>query len=475
MKKYFLYAVILFLGLTSFTAQSVWGQEADYSSKFWTRASSVMDKDPEKEGRKTFEKLFASQLSLWSSDTTQIGAMKQGLNEFLDRLSKSDNGQKACEIAADVMFAQLKELAMGNEKQVVRINAVIMIGELNSSLSPKVTPYAKARPFLKEMLRSKETAIQIAALSGLALHVNPQNPRNMRDQKEQRELNVRGEEKEELAKIFAQYAFAPLAKGDAIGTPETQWMRLISLEALGNIGLAGPKSEYAINLLDSAMQQSKPLESPYFRRDMDRRIMAALAFSKLKISEEVLRDLKKKPNELAEIMTKLFLSFMIYEYNTDFDFQENLNGDEMGIDPAMRRQASVQNMTPEEEALQIRLWKQRTKAIAMVFSWIFTNKDSNLVKMQGGNTQFTKVARQINGISTMYDRAGLPKKKRPTRSGDPENPEPVMEESMIRTSDGRLSLYTMQKDMRNALMELGEVAGIPVNIEKKKRQTEMYY
>ncbi|MCR5163619.1 MAG: hypothetical protein K6C40_06340 [Thermoguttaceae bacterium] len=473
MKKYFLYAVILFLGLTSFTAQSAWGQEADYSSKYWTRASAVMDKDPDKEGRKTFEKLFASQLSLWSSDTTQIGAMKQGLNEFLDRLSKSENGQKACEIAADVMFAQLKEVAMGNEKQVVRINAVIMIGELNSSLSPKVVPYAKARPFLKEMLRSKEPAIQIAALSGLALHVNPQNPRNLKDQKEQRELNVRGEEKDELAKIFAQYAFAPLAKGDAIGTPETQWMRILSLEALGNIGLAGPKSEYAINLLDSAMQQSKPLESPYFRRDMDRRIMAALAFSKLKISEDVLRDLKKKPNELAEIMTKLFLSFMIYEYDYDFDLMENQNGDEMGGDPSMRR--VVVQMTPEEEAFQIRLWKQRTKAIAAVFSWIFTNKDSNLVKMQGGNAQFTKVARQISGIATMYDRAGLPKKKRPTRSNDPENPEPMMEESMIRTSDGRLSLYTMQKDMRTALMELGEVAGIPVNIEKKKRQSEMYY
>lgn len=472
MKKYFLYAVILFLGLTSFTAQSVWGQEADYSSKYWTRASGVMDKDPDKEGRKIFEKLFASQLSLWSSDTTQISAMKQGLNEFLDRLSKSENGQKACEIAADVMFAQLKEVALGKEKQVVRINAVIMIGELNSSLSPKVTPYAKARPFLKELLKSTEPAIQIAALSGLALHVNPQNPRNLKDQKDQRELNLRSEEKEELAKIFAQYAFAPLAKGDAIGTPETQWMRSISLEALGNIGLPGPKNDYAVKLLDSATTQTKPLESPYFRRDMERRIMAALAFSKLKISEDTLRDLKKKPNEIVEIMTKLFLSFMIYEYNTDFNFQENMNGDEMGGGPAMMR-ASVQ-MTPEEEALQIRLWKQRTKAIALAFNWIFTNRDSNLVKMQGGNTQFTKVARQISGISSMYDRAGLPKRTRPSRSMDTENPMPMPEESSVHTTDGRLSLYTMQKDMRTALMELGEVAGIPVNIEKKKRQTEMY-
>ncbi len=216
------------------------------------------------------------------------------------------------------------------------------------------------------------------------------------------------------------------------------------------------------------------MENPYFRRDMDRRIMAALAFSKLKISEDALRDLKKKPNELAEIMTKLFLSFMIYEYNTDFNLQENLNGDEMGGDPAMMR-VSVQNMTPEEEAFQIRLWKQRTKAIALVFSWIFTNKESNLVKMMGGDSQFKKVAQKISGISTMYDRVGLPKKKRPTRSNDPENPEIMPEEISVHTTDGRLSLYTMQKDMRTALMELGEEAGIPVNIEKKKRQTEMYY
>ncbi len=211
MKKYFLYAVILFLGLTNFTAQSVWGQDADYSSKYWTRASGVMDKDPDKEGGKIFEKRFASQLSLWSSDTAQISAMKQGLNEFLDRLSKSENGPKACEVAADVMFAQLKEVVLGQEKDVVRINAVIMIGELNSSLSPKVIPYAKARPFLKELLKSKEPAIQIAALSGLAMQVNPQNPRNLKDQKEQREINIRSEEKDELAKVFAQYAFAPLA------------------------------------------------------------------------------------------------------------------------------------------------------------------------------------------------------------------------------------------------------------------------
>ncbi|MCR5162754.1 MAG: hypothetical protein K6C40_01925, partial [Thermoguttaceae bacterium] len=313
------------------------------------------------------------------------------------------------------------------------------------------------------------------ALSGLALHVNPQNPRSLKDQKEQRELNVRGEEKDELARIFAQYAFAPLAKGDAIGTPEAQWMRILSLEALGNLGVAGPKNEYAVKLMDSATTQSKPLESPYFRRDMDRRIMAALAFSKLKISEDALRDLKKKPNEIAETMTKLFLSFMKYEYDYDFDLMENQNGDEMGGDPSMRRQVAIQNMTPEEEAFQIRLWKQRTKAIALAFSWIFTNKESNLVKMMGGDSQFKKVAQKISGISTMYDRSGLPKKKRPTRPGDPENPEPIIEESMIQTSDGRLSLYTMQKDMRTALMELGEEAGIPVNIEKKKRQTDMYY
>ena len=475
MKKYFLYAVILFLGLTTFTAQSAWGQEADYSSKYWARAIAVMDKDPDKEGRKTFEKLFASQLSLWSSDTTQIGAMKQGLNEFLDRLSKSDNGPKVCEIVADVMFAQLKEVALGNEKLVVRINAVIMIGELNSSLLPKVVPYAKARPFLKEMLKSKEPAIQIAALSGLAMHVNPINPRNLKDQKEQRDPSIRGEEKEELAKIFAQYAFAPLAEGDAIGTPEAQWMRILSLEALGNLGMAGIKSDYAIKLLESATTQTKPLESPYFRRDMERRITAAVAFSKLKISEDSLRDLKKKPNELTETMTKLFLTFMKYEYDHGFDFQESLNGDEMGGDPSMRRQVSVQ-MTPEEEAFQIRLWKQRTKAIAVAFSWIFTNKESNLVKLQGENTQFKKLARKISDISTMYDRAGLPKKKRlSSRPGDPENPEPIMEESSVRTSDGRLSLYSMQKDMRNALIELGEEAGIPVDIEKKKRQSEMYY
>ena len=471
MKKYFLYAVILFLGLTSFTAQSVWGQDADYSSKYWTRVSAVMDKDPEKDGRKNFEKLFASQLALWSSDTTQIGAMKQGLNEFLDRLSKSENGPKACEIAADVMFAQLKEVAMGKEKDVVRINAVIMIGELNSSLSPKVTPYAKARPFLKEMLKSKEPAIQIAALSGLALHVNPQNPRNLKDQKEQRDLKLRTEEKEELARIFAQYAFAPLAQGDAVGTPETQWMRILSLEALGNLGLSGSKSDYAIKLLESATTQTKPLESPYFRRDMERRIAAALAFSKLELSKDDLRNLKKQPSELAEIMTKLFLSFMIYEYNTDFNFQENMNGGEMGEDPSFRQQISVQNMTPEEEAFQIRLWKQRTKAISTVFSWIF--KKSNLVKLQGENQKFTKLANKITAISTMYDRAGLPKIS--SRSADAENPESVVSESQIRTTDERISLYSMQKDMRTALMELGEEAGIPVNIEKKKRQTDMYY
>ena len=206
---------------------------------------------------------------------------------------------------------------------------------------------------------------------------------------------------------------------------------------------------------------------------MDRRIMAALAFSKLKISEDALRDLKKKPAEISEIMTKLFLSFMKYEYDYDFDLMENQNGDEMGGDPSMRR--AIVQMTPEEEAFQIRLWKQRTKAVAMAFSWIFTNKESNLVKMMGGDSQFKKVAQKISGISTMYDRAGLPKKKRPTRSNDPENPEIMPEESMIHTTDGRLSLYTMQKDMRTALMELGEEAGIPVNIEKKKRQTDMYY
>lgn len=469
MKKYFLYAVILFLGLTGFSAQSVGEDVPDFSAKYWSSVSTDLDKDPEKKGKEVFAKRFREMLALWPDHMAQIGVMKNGLNEFLAR-----KDQNVCKATANAMLEELKKVVGSNKQDdIVRINALIMIGELNSSYSP-VIPYSEARAFLKDQLKSENPAFQIAALSGLALHVNPKNPRNLKEPDAPKKPELGSSEKDDLAKEFAKYAFAPLVKGEAIGSPETQWMRIISLEALGNLGLAGPKSEYASKLLESATTETKTPESPYYRRDMERRIMAALAFSKLRISAENLKEMNKKPEDLTKIMTKLFITFMCYEYNTDFNFQESLNGDEMG-DPMMRRQYSVQNMTPEEEAYQIRLWKQRTKAISLAFNWIFNDKESNLVKLQGSDSGFKSIASQINSITIMYDRAGLPKKKPSSKSGDPDNPEPMVEDYSSRSSDKNISLYSMQRNMWTALTDLGEEAKIPVKIEKKKRQTERGY
>ncbi len=452
--------VALFVGgLMTFSFVSAWGQAPalEAETKIWTRSMTLLDEDPEGKGKKEFDKTLAEQLDRWTSETNRIPLMKDGLFLSLDKkFSGQETPAKGLGVANDVMFERLKALATGRAERVVRYNAVLMIGDLNSFQKRgggATTPYAKARPFLKEMAAGEDALLQIAAVKGLARHV---------------ECGIKSEEeRNDLAKVFMAFAFAPLAKGEGNEAPEAQWNRLVALEALGNLGTPGKNGEIAKGLLESAARQNKDLENPYFRRDMDRRITAALAFAKVRLSADVLKAVGKKPTEVTAILYKLFLQCMIYEYNHDYILQDGVEGE---VQRSPRERMMARTLTPEEEAYQIRLWKQRTKAISGTFAWIFNDKDSSIKKMNASDTKANKIGRQIRDISEMYDRAGLAARKRASRGE--ENAEEGMvapETPTYATTDTRLTLYGMQKDMREALENVAIDMEIPVTIPRKPR------
>lgn len=448
MKKYFFPIVVL---VCCFCCVNLtFGQ--DESSKYRSKAVDALRTGPDENGRKTVKLYLDAQLARWEGDEARIPLFKKDLLESLQSVQK-DN-PKNYVLAMDMIFEGLKEMAEGG-KRAVRFNAVLMAGELDQPASDGTTvPYAKALPFLKEMAAADEAYIQVAAMKGLARQAR----------------YAKAEDKASLAKIFSQFAFAPLAKGEANEAPEAQWLRLQALEALGNLRMAGSKGEIAGKLLGSAMMQTKVVESPYFRRDMERRITAAVAFSKLKLTADEMRAMKKKPEEITAAFGRLFLVCMKYEYDNDYDLQEGVEG-EVQRDPRARRIARA--MSPEEEAYQIRLWKQRTKAISSAFAWIFNSKESNLPVLEASNKNFSKVARMIRDISEMYDRAGLSKRRTASRSEESEEADASMDSTVVST-DGKLTLYQMQKDMRTALRDLAELMEIPLDIQAKMRPDAGY-
>ncbi len=456
-----IYASLFIGGLFTFGSASAWGQAVlEAEAKIWNRAITLLDEDPEGKGKKEFDKVLEEQLNRWTDETNRIPLMKDGLFMALDKkFSGQDTPAKGLGVANDIMFERLKTLATGRAERVVRYNAVLMIGDLNSYQKRgggATTPYAKARPFLREIATGDDTLLQIAALKGLARHA---------------ECGIKNEdERNDLAKVFITFAFAPLAKGEGNEAPEAQWNRLVALEVLGNLGVPGKNGEIAKNLLESAARQNKDLENPYFRRDMDRRITAALAFAKVRLSTETLKTIGKKPAEVTTILYKLFLQCMIYEYNHDYVLQDGAEGE---VHRSPRERMTARPLSPEEEIYQIRLWKQRTKAISGIFSWIFNDKNSSIRKMNENNTKANKIGRQIRDIAEIYDRAGLASRKRSSRNEENADEGAASHETSL-TADTRLSLYGMQKNMREALENIATEMEIPVSIPRKARPQSGY-
>lgn len=455
MKRHILRTLILFCCFLSIGTLTVSAQQLSLAG-LRSKVMDALEKAPTADGTKAISKKYcAAILDRWG-EKEKIPALKAELQGDLQTFAEKSSSGYATFL--DVLFDELKERCAANESvPVLEYNLVLTIGELNSSQKrgePTVA-YAKARPFLKEMLSSKKVHLRIAGLKGLARHA---------------ECGLKStEEKADLAKIFSQYAFAPLTKGEANEAPETEWCRLMSLAALGNVGYAGKNGEIAAKLLESAETQNKQLTSPIFRHDMERRITAALAFSKISLSPDVLKAMGKKPADVTASLGKLFLQCMIYEYDHDYDLQEGIEGEE-DRNIQSRRAAIQRTMSPEEELYQIRLWKQRTKSISIVFQEIFGGRQSSIPNMEAGNTNYRKIASKVREISMMYDSLGLSKKRTSSKRNDEMMEDPAMMSPEIPMgNDEKISLYKLQKDMRSQLNELADLLGITVTIKAKRR------
>ncbi len=465
MKKHILRTLVLFcclLSLGTIGTLSVLGQQLSPQA-LCSKVSEAMEKDPKGDVSKALYKKYSVILLDRWDEKEKIPTFKTEMrNDFEKFYRKSPDGYLAF---IDVLFDEIKgRYAQSSAVPALQYNLVLLAGELEASIQSGGTtdPYVKSRSLLKECAASDKAYLRIAGLKGLARHAAGGLKTS--------------EDKADFAKIFVPFAFAPLTKGEANEAPETEWCRLLALTALGDVGYAGKNGEIAVNLLKSAETQNKQITSPLFRHDMERRITAARAFSKIQITPDVLKAIGKKPADITLSLGKLFLQCMIYEHDHDYDLQEGIEGEETRN---VHARAIPRVMTPEEELYQIRLWKQRTKAISSIFFEIFRNKQSSLAILEANNPDFRKIANMVREITEMYDSLGLSKKRASTKTdemGDPNMMSPDVAMGGMSgmgggSSDEKISLYKLQKDMRMKLNDLAELLKIEVKIAPKRRST----
>lgn len=235
-------------GFTSWTKVEGAAETRDFKEK--VRAGTGIDQ----KSRAFLEEIALPQLALEGNRAT-IATLRKRLREFLLNDIPDD---KSGDEANRIFMAFMQTLASkDDEATVVRVNAMLLIGELQTSGSAGRKPWPGATTTLVKAVAGTDqpTGVRIAAAVGLARH-----------------LDAARANPDALAKI-AKEVVSPVvsvvkemaAAGDG---PENDWLASRCLSMLALLGPATP---------ETAAEIMKLLESP--QRSFDTRVRAALALA----------------------------------------------------------------------------------------------------------------------------------------------------------------------------------------------------
>ena len=148
----------------------------------------------------------------------------------------------------DLVFGAMTKIASANFHPVVRVNAMLMIDELNSEDPPRATdlpvPYHQAVPVLLQTVDDPQQldAVKAAALVGLLRHVR---------------LGVRDEVRDQVTTSMLNLAKSPSAPGRS--ADGHAWLRSQAIEILGVLKSVGPANSVANVLTQIAGDQAAPM------------------------------------------------------------------------------------------------------------------------------------------------------------------------------------------------------------------------
>lgn len=354
------------------------------------------------EERQDVRKFFVDfHLHRWGLEEcyTYIPNYREDLQKILKTIGNQDG--QGYSLLVRMLFETLKEYVDDPElAQVVRYNAVLTIGELNQTQTGnKPTPLPDARKYLEALLKSSKTELylKIAALKGLVRHADSQGS---------------DAEKNALANLFDTYAFAPPSpKG--VEAAEVIWMRDLALQGLGYVGNPGAKGERVGKLL-SIIQADKDYS-------LETRTLAAIALTQMRITVAHLG--KTKPMAVADALFKLAAESLTNELHRHYSLRKGvLEGYE---NRQTLRAANMEMLSPEENSIQIRSLRQRTKFVAKRFADAMDpNKTAvaQLLTTNSDKASYTKIYKKLRDIRDMYDKIGV---TNPKKGKESENPEPV--------------------------------------------------
>ncbi|MDO4576065.1 MAG: hypothetical protein Q4D98_12730 [Planctomycetia bacterium] len=455
MKK-ILFSVVVLGILGSFVP--AWGQR-DLSGQrtrvveFLTQAYGSQAKagtkvDPEEE--KVAKAYFDWQITRWTQDDKDI-EIPYYRDELLKIYRQLGEDDKSLALANGQVVPILKKYINSPEQEmIVRYNAVILLGDLNEKQvsGGKPVPLADARKTLDTLLKGKDTepAIRVAALRGLVRHAG---------------ANIPDAEKERLAGVFDTYAFVkPPETG--VDPPEVIWMRDLALQGLAAAGASGAKGERVEKLLTIVSTQDL--------YDLDTRTRAAQALGRMTKLTPAMLGKARKPMQVYEMVAQLAAEALTAENHRKYRLRS-------GVMEGFESRATAryaETMSPEENAMQIRSLRQRTKAVAVVFYDVLNPTRSQLFAMLSTSekTKAQKIARKLRDIRDKFDKVGETKEKT-QKEKDRErerNPEGDMMERYTPT-DQELSFEKLQMDMEKELGLLYDLLQMDKSgLELKKRR-----
>jgi hypothetical protein len=231
--------VVVATGMLTMAATVAFGQDDDARFSGWTKVESAAETRTFKEAmrggggfdaaaRGFLEEIALPQLAVEANRTT-IERVRKRMREFL--LADISN-EKAADEASKAVLAFMESLAGKDDADaVVRVNAMLLIGELQS---PDRKPWQPAAAVLARVAENAELpkAVRIAACVGLAKHVEA--AKGMAAEEQQRMAAVA------IPAITAIIKEQPKDPMPPAGAVETDWMASRCLSMLPLLGPLTP-------------------------------------------------------------------------------------------------------------------------------------------------------------------------------------------------------------------------------------------